>query len=52
VGIEAELYAVSTEDRTVNPDIERFMAKRMSAKTIEVKSEPSFAYLSPTRLRT
>ena len=31
-------YAVSTEDRTINPDLERFMAKRMSAKTIEVKS--------------
>ena len=29
-------YAVSTEDRTVNPDLERFMAKRMGAKTIEV----------------
>jgi pimeloyl-ACP methyl ester carboxylesterase len=31
-------YAVSTEDRTINPDLERFMAKRMSAKTIEVRS--------------
>src|SRR3954470_22257065 len=31
-------YAVSTEDRTINPDLQRFMAKRMSAKTIEVKS--------------
>jgi pimeloyl-ACP methyl ester carboxylesterase len=31
-------YAVSTEDRTINPDLERFMAKRMGAKTIEVKS--------------
>jgi pimeloyl-ACP methyl ester carboxylesterase len=30
-------YAVSTEDRTINPDLERFMAKRMGAKTIEVK---------------
>src|ERR1700723_1916769 len=30
--------AVSTEDRTINPDLERFMAKRMGAKTIEVKS--------------
>src|SRR6201994_4171960 len=28
-------YAVSTEDRTINPDLERFMAKRMNAKTIE-----------------
>jgi pimeloyl-ACP methyl ester carboxylesterase len=31
-------YAVSTEDRTINPDLERFMAKRMGAKTIEVES--------------
>ena len=31
-------YAVSTEDRTINPDLERFMAKRMRARTIEVKA--------------
>lgn len=31
-------YAVSTEDRTINPDLERFMAKRMGATTIEVQS--------------
>jgi pimeloyl-ACP methyl ester carboxylesterase len=31
-------YAVSTDDRTINPDLERFMAKRMSAKTIEVNA--------------
>ena len=31
-------YAVSTKDRTINPDLERFMAKRMGAKTIEVKA--------------
>jgi pimeloyl-ACP methyl ester carboxylesterase len=30
-------YAVSTEDRTINPEFERFMAKRMNAQTIEVK---------------
>lgn len=29
-------YAVSTEDRTINPDLQRFMAKRMGAETIEV----------------
>ena len=29
-------YAVSTQDRTINPDLERFMAKRMGARTIEV----------------
>src|ERR1700752_2486807 len=31
-------YTVSIEDRTINPDLERFMAKRMGAKTIEVKA--------------
>jgi pimeloyl-ACP methyl ester carboxylesterase len=31
-------YAVSSEDRTINPDLERFMAKRMGATTIEVKA--------------
>jgi pimeloyl-ACP methyl ester carboxylesterase len=31
-------YAVSTEDRTINPDLQRFMAKRMQARTIEVKA--------------
>ena len=32
-------YAVSTEDRTINPDLERFMAKRMGAKTIGSEGE-------------
>jgi hypothetical protein len=31
-------YAISTEDRTINPDLQRFMAKRMGAKTIELRS--------------
>jgi pimeloyl-ACP methyl ester carboxylesterase len=31
-------YAVSTEDRTINPDLERFMAKRMGATTIEIEA--------------
>jgi pimeloyl-ACP methyl ester carboxylesterase len=31
-------YAVSTEDRTINPDLERFMAKRMGARTVEIRS--------------
>jgi pimeloyl-ACP methyl ester carboxylesterase len=31
-------YAVSTEDRTINPDLERFMARRMGAKTIEARA--------------
>ncbi len=29
-------YAVSKEDRTINPDLQRFLAKRMGATTIEV----------------
>lgn len=31
-------YAVSTQDRTIDPDLERFMAKRMNAQTIELAS--------------
>jgi len=31
-------YAVSMEDRTINPELERFMAKRMGAMTIEMKA--------------
>jgi pimeloyl-ACP methyl ester carboxylesterase len=31
-------YAVSTEDRTINPDLQRFMARRMGARTIELPS--------------
>ena len=29
-------YAVAKQDRTINPDLERFLAKRMNARTIEV----------------
>jgi pimeloyl-ACP methyl ester carboxylesterase len=31
-------YAVSTQDRTINPELERFMAKRMGAKTVEIEA--------------
>src|SRR5262249_6620442 len=31
-------YLVSAEDRAINPDLERFYAKRMNAKTAEVRS--------------
>jgi pimeloyl-ACP methyl ester carboxylesterase len=31
-------YQVSTADRTINPDLERFLAKRMNATTIELDS--------------
>jgi hypothetical protein len=29
---------VSTEDRTINPDLEHFMVERTNANTIELKS--------------
>jgi pimeloyl-ACP methyl ester carboxylesterase len=38
LGEAAFLRDFATEDRTINPDLERFMAKRMGAKTIEVKA--------------
>jgi pimeloyl-ACP methyl ester carboxylesterase len=31
-------YQVSADDRTINPDLQRFMAKRMNAKTLELPS--------------
>lgn len=31
-------YQVSAQDRTINPDLQRFMAKRMNATTIELPS--------------
>jgi pimeloyl-ACP methyl ester carboxylesterase len=31
-------YIVATEDRAINPDLERFYAKRMGAKTTEIQS--------------
>ena len=31
-------YMVSTEDRAINPDLERFYAKRMGAHTTEIKA--------------
>jgi pimeloyl-ACP methyl ester carboxylesterase len=36
--LKPSFYAVSTQDRTINPDLERFMAKRMGARTIEIDS--------------
>jgi pimeloyl-ACP methyl ester carboxylesterase len=38
-------YMVATEDRSINPDQERMMAKRARAKTVEVKSS-HVAYMS------
>ena len=36
--VEAEWYIVAKNDRTVQPDLERFVAKRMGATTHEVAS--------------
>ena len=38
-------YMVAAEDRSINPDQERMMAKRAKAKTVEVKSS-HVAYMS------
>jgi len=34
--IKPSFYAVSKQDQTINPDLERFLAKRMNATTIEL----------------
>jgi hypothetical protein len=31
-------FMVATEDQVINPDLERFFAKRMKARTTEIKS--------------
>ena len=31
-------YAISTEDRTINPELQRYMAARMKAETVELPS--------------
>jgi pimeloyl-ACP methyl ester carboxylesterase len=41
-------YMVATADRSINPDQERMMAKRMKAKTVEVNSS-HVAYISHPR---
>lgn len=43
-------YAVSTEDRTINSDLERFMANRMYAHTIEVKASHIALISHPTEV--
>ena len=43
-------YAVSTEDRTINPDLQRFMARRMEAKTLEVKASHVSLISQPDRI--
>ncbi|MFL9981905.1 alpha/beta hydrolase [Paraburkholderia sediminicola] len=43
-------YAVSTDDRTINTDLERFMANRMHAHTIELKSSHVSLLSHPTQV--
>jgi predicted alpha/beta hydrolase family esterase len=43
-------YAVSTEDRTINPDLQRFMARRMGARTIEVRASHLSLLSQPRRI--
>lgn len=38
-------YIVSQEDHAINPELERFMAKRIGAKTTEIKSS-HLSYIS------
>lgn len=43
-------YGISTEDRTINPDLQRFMAERMSARIIEVKASHLALISQPDRI--
>jgi pimeloyl-ACP methyl ester carboxylesterase len=40
-------YAVATEDRMINPELERFMAKRAGSTTIEVKGSHAIYMSQP-----
>lgn len=39
-------FIIGTEDRAINPDLERFYAKRMNAKTTEIKGSSHVPFLS------
>ncbi len=43
-------YAVSTDDRTIDPDLQRFVANRMHAHTIELKSSHVSLLSHPTEV--
>lgn len=43
-------YLVSQEDRAINPDLERFYAKRMGAKTSEIKASHVAFISHPTEV--
>lgn len=43
-------YVVSTQDNAINPDLERFMAKRMNAKTTEIKASHVSYISNPSQI--
>ncbi len=43
-------YAVSTQDRTINPDLQRFLAKRMKATTVEIAASHVSLLSQPKRV--
>jgi pimeloyl-ACP methyl ester carboxylesterase len=43
-------YAVSTNDRTIDPGLQRFMAKRMNAKTIELAASHVSLLSQPAKI--
>jgi pimeloyl-ACP methyl ester carboxylesterase len=43
-------YIVGTEDRTIQPDLQRFLAKRMKAKVTEVASSHVPVLSQPRRV--
>jgi len=43
-------YVVSTQDNAINPDLERFMAKRMGAQTKEIKASHVGFISQPTEI--
>ncbi|WP_116092153.1 alpha/beta fold hydrolase [Sphingomonas crusticola] len=45
-------YAVSTEDRTINPELQRYMAHRMGATTIELRSSHVSLISHPREIAT
>jgi pimeloyl-ACP methyl ester carboxylesterase len=45
-------YVVSSNDKTIHPDLERFMSKRMKAKTIELPSSHVVMLSHPTEVLT
>jgi len=45
-------YLVSSQDRMINPDLERFMADRSGATTVEVRSSHASPASHPDQVAT